>query len=77
MALWDGALLGQELAEEWEAKRIAWALEDEQNEGELGWKWSRGTVRRYEDSMRAHTGDIVAMACIGATYLFGEEEVWQ
>jgi 2-polyprenyl-6-methoxyphenol hydroxylase-like FAD-dependent oxidoreductase len=77
MALWDGALLGQELAEEWEAKRIAWALEDEQNEGELGWKWSRGTVRRYEDSMRAHTGDIVAMACIGATYLFGGEEVWQ
>ena len=79
MALWDGALLGQELAEEWEAKRAAHVScsEEEQKEGEVGWKWSRGTIRRYEDSMRAHTGDIVAMACIGATYLFGGEEVWR
>lgn len=79
MALWDGALLGQELAEEWEAKRAARMSlsEDEQKGGEVGWKWSRGTIRRYEDSMRAHTGDIVAMACIGATYLFGGEEVWR
>lgn len=79
MALWDGALLGQELAEEWKAKRTARmsVLEDEQKGGEVGWRWSRGTIRRYEDSMRAHTGDIVAMACIGATYLFGGEEVWR
>jgi 2-polyprenyl-6-methoxyphenol hydroxylase-like FAD-dependent oxidoreductase len=77
MALWDGALLGQELAEEWEAQRAARVWEEEQKGEEVGWKWSRGTIRRYEDSMRAHTGDIVAMACIGATYLFGGEEVWR
>ena len=77
MTLWDGALLGQELAEEWEAQRAARVWEEEQKGEEVGWKWSRGTIRRYEDSMRAHTGDIVAMACIGATYLFGGEEVWR
>lgn len=77
MALWDGALLGQELAEEWEEKRASRVSEEEQKGGEVGWKWSRGTIRRYEDSIRAHTGDIVAMACIGATYLFGGEEVWR
>lgn len=82
MALWDGAILGQELAEEWTARGMDVTQGGDKGEGQgagagAGWKWSTETVRRYEDSMRAHTGDIVAMACVGATYLFGGEQVWR
>ena len=80
-ALWDAAVLGKLLAEEM-AARADTAVEVQGQrgpEGEKGedWKWSTKTIRRYEDAMRKNAGDIVGLACIGATYLFGGEEVWR
>lgn len=53
-ALWDAAMLGEILAE-----RVS-------EEGEEG-GWKEEAVRKYEDSMRWNIGDVVGMACIGAS----------
>lgn len=79
-ALWDGAVLGKALEEEWRSKGMdidtGKSVDAPAKLGQ-GWTWSPQTIRRYEDSMRANAGDIVALACIGATYLFGGEDVWR
>jgi 2-polyprenyl-6-methoxyphenol hydroxylase-like FAD-dependent oxidoreductase len=55
-AMYDAGLLGQVLDK---------AAED----GSKG--WSVETIRTYEDAMRYNIGDIVGLACIGATYVIG------
>jgi len=52
-ALWDAAMLGEILAAEG-------------NEHEDG-GWKHDAVREYEDSMRWNIGDVVGLACIGAS----------
>lgn len=74
-AIWDGAALGKALVDEWQARGQG----KEQGNGSKGNgnSWSKETVRRYEDSMRANTGDWVGLAGMAATYLFGGEAYWR
>jgi 2-polyprenyl-6-methoxyphenol hydroxylase-like FAD-dependent oxidoreductase len=55
-AIYDAALLGMALGQ---------AAED----GHGG--WSVETIGSYEDAMRYNIGDVVGLACIGATYVIG------
>ena len=74
-AIWDGAALGKALVDEWQARGQG---KEQGNESRGDWSsWSRETVRRYEDSMRANTGDWVGLAGMAATYLFGGEAYWR
>jgi 2-polyprenyl-6-methoxyphenol hydroxylase-like FAD-dependent oxidoreductase len=74
-AIWDGAALGKILVDEWQA--IAKGNEQGAGGKGCGSSWSKETVRRYEDSMRANTGDWVGLAGMAATYLFGGEAYWR
>lgn len=59
-AVWDAAMLGEVLADEANGHMT------EQGKYDQG-GWSVEAVRKYEDSMRWNIGDVVGMACIGAS----------
>lgn len=58
-AMHDAGVLGVALANG--------KLEAEGNGG----GWEEATIKGYEDAMRYNIGDIVGMACIGASYIMG------
>lgn len=57
-ALHDAAVLGELLGREKEAEN----------------GWSKEVIRQYEETMRLNIGDVVGMACIGASGLLGVRE---